>query len=346
MVQRIAESYPGPANLTKAISLYSNAALCRVALGKDYSSGGDFDKRGFQKMLDEYQDLLGGFSLGDYFPSLEFVQTLTGMKARLQHTFKKFDEFFDEVISEHLESERKPDDFVDLVTVLLDLQKNGSYDLPLTMANVKAIMLDMFAAGTDTTFITLDWAMTELVMNPDCMKKAQAEVRSVLGDRPVVQESDIPHLHYMKAVIKEVFRFHPPVPVLVPRESMEEVVIDGYTIPEKSRIYVNYWAIGRDPEIWENPDKFDPDRFMGSLSNMDFKGQDFELIPFGAGRRSCPAINFGTATVEIALAQLLHSFDWELPSGVKAEDIDNTEAFGISMHRTVPLHVIAKPRFR
>ncbi|KAJ4838532.1 hypothetical protein Tsubulata_048193 [Turnera subulata] len=123
------------------ISLYSNAALCRVALGKDYSSGGDFDKRGFQKMLDEYQELLGGFSLGDYFPSLELVQTLTGMKARLQHTFKKFDEFFDEIIEEHLNSERKPDDFMDLVAVLLDLQKNGSYDMPLTMANVKAIML-------------------------------------------------------------------------------------------------------------------------------------------------------------------------------------------------------------
>jgi cytochrome P450 len=101
--------------------------------------------------------------------------------------------------------------------------------------------------------------------------------------------------------------------------------------------------MGRDPELWENPETFEPERFMGS--SIDFKGQDFELIPFGAGRRSCPAITFGIATVEIALAQLLHSFDWELPPGIKAQDIDNTEAFGISMHRTVPLHVIAKPHF-
>jgi cytochrome P450 len=180
-------------------------------------------------------------------------------------------------------------------------------------------------------------------MNPHVMEKAQAEVRSVVGDRRVVQESDLRRLNYMKAVIKEIFRLHPAAPVLVPRESLEDVVIDGYNIPAKTRIYVNVWGMGRDPELWENPETFEPERFMGS--GIDFKGQDFELIPFGAGRRICPAITFGIATVEIALAQLLHSFDWKLPPGLEAKDIDNTEAFGISMHRTVPLHVIAKPHF-
>ena len=201
----------------------------------------------------------------------------------------------------------------------------------------------MFAAGTDTTFITLDWTKTELIMNPKVMEKAQAEVRSVVGDRIVVQESDLPRLLYMKAVIKEIFRLHPAAPVLVPRESLEDIIIDGYNIPAKTRIYVNAWGMGRDPKLWENPETFEPERFVGS--SIDFKGQDFELIPFGAGRRSCPAIIFGIATVEIALAQLLHSFDWELPPGIKAQDIDNTEAFGISMHRTVPLHIVAKPHF-
>lgn len=202
----------------------------------------------------------------------------------------------------------------------------------------------MFAAGTDTTFITLDWTMTELIMNPRVMEKAQAEIRSIVGERRVVQERDVPQFHYMRAVIKEIFRLHPAVPVLVPRESLEDVMIDGYNIPAKTRIYVNVWAMGRDPEQWENPEAFQPERFIGS--SIDFKGQDFELIPFGAGRRICPGITFGTATVELALAQLLHSFDWELPPGIKASDIDNTEAFGISMHRTVPLHVIAKPHFQ
>lgn len=202
---------------------------------------------------------------------------------------------------------------------------------------------DMFAAGTDTTFITLDWGMTELIMNPKVMERAQAEVRSIVGERRVVTESDLPQLHYMKAVIKEIFRLHPPAPVLVPRESMEDVTIDGYNIPAKTRFFVNAWAIGRDPESWRNPESFEPQRFMGST--IDFKGQDFELIPFGAGRRSCPAITFGAATVELALAQLLHSFDWELPPGIQAQDLDMTEVFGITMHRIANLIVLAKPHF-
>jgi cytochrome P450 len=218
-----------------------------------------------------------------------------------------------------------------------------AHNLQLKGIIIALLLQDMFAAGTDTNFITLDWAMTELIMNPHVMEKAQAEVRSVVGDRRVVQESDLPRLNYMKAVIKEILRLHPAAPVLVPREALEDVIIDGYNIPAKTRIYVNAWGMGRDPELWENPETFEPERFMGS--GIDFKGQDFELIPFGAGRRICPAITFGIATVEIALAQLLHSFDWKLPPGLEAKDIDNTEAFGISMHRTVPLHVIAKPHF-
>ncbi|XP_050223182.1 cytochrome P450 71AP13-like [Mercurialis annua] len=344
LVSRIAESSSsGITNVSKIVGLYANDVLCRVALGRDFSQGGEYDQHGFQKMLDDYQALLGGFSLGDYFPSMEFVHSLTGMKRRLLHTFRRFDEFFDEVIKEHQNSEGKQEERKDLVDVLLDIQKNGSSDMPLTMDNIKAVILDMFAAGTDTTFITLDWAMTELIMNPTAMAKAQAEIQNIVGERRVVLESDLPKLNYMKAIIKEVFRLHPPVPVLLPRESMEDVIIDGYDIPAKTRIYVNAWAMGRDPEVWENPEIFKPERFMGS--SIDFKGQEFELIPFGAGRRSCPAITFGIATVELALAQLLHSFDWELPPGVKAQDIDNTEAFGISMHRVVPLHAIAKSHF-
>ena len=205
------------------------------------------------------------------------------------------------------------------------------------------LLQDMFAAGTDTTFITLDWGMTELLMNPRVLERAQAEVRGVVGERRFVLESDLHQLDYMRAVIKEIYRLHPPAPVLLPRESMEDVTIDEYNIPAKTRIFVNAWAIGRDPESWGNPDKFEPERFIGST--IDFRGQDFELIPFGAGRRGCPAITFGTASIELALAQLLHSFDWELPPGTVAEDLDMAEVFGITMHRTANLIVVAKPRF-
>ncbi|KAL8123393.1 cytochrome P450 71AP13-like [Apium graveolens] len=343
LVSRVAESYPNTTNLTKMLGLYANDVLCRIVLGRDYSRGGDYDRLGFQKMLEDYQVLLGGFNLGDFFPSMEFIYTLNGMKSKLQNTFKRFDQFFDEVLKEHLNPNEDKGEFKDLIDILLEIQKNQDTELPLTTDNLKAIMLDMFAAGTDTTFITLDWGMTELIINPQIMEKAQAEVRQVVGERRVVLESDLPELHYMRAIIKEIFRLHAPVPVLVPRESMEDVTIDGYDIPAKTRFYVNAWAIGRDPISWENPESFNPERFMNS--SIDFKGQDFELLPFGAGRRGCPAIGFGTSVVELALAQLLHSFDWELPSGIQASDLDMTELFGISMHRIAHLIVVAKPHF-
>ncbi|XP_054807064.1 cytochrome P450 71AP13-like [Prosopis cineraria] len=343
LVSRIAESSPGTLDLTKLLGLYANDVLCRTVFGRDFSKGGDYHRHGFQKMLEEYQVLLGGFSIGEFFPSLEFMHSLTGMKSRLKDTFRRFDQLFDQILKEHSSSNEIEDHDKDLVDVLLEVQRNDSDEMPLTTDNIKAIILDMFAAGTDTTFITLDWAMTELVMNPWAMEKAQNEVRGVLGERRIVLESDLPHLHYMKAIIKEIFRFHSPVPVLVPRESIEDVVIDGYKIPARTRVYVNAWAIGRDKESWEDPERFKPEKFLGS--DIDFKGQDFELIPFGAGRRGCPAITFATAIIELALAQLLHSFDWELPPGISAKDLDLTEVFGISMHRRDHLYVVAKRHF-
>ncbi|KAK2998769.1 hypothetical protein RJ639_024657 [Escallonia herrerae] len=288
-------------------------------------------------MLEEFQELLGGFKIGDFFPSMEFLHTLTGVKSRLRNTFRRFDHFFDEVIEEHINPKREKEEHKDLVDVLLEIQKNKDTEMPLTMDNLKAIILDMFAAGTDTTFITLDWGTTELITDPKVMEKAQAEVRSIVGERRTVMESDLPRLHYMKAVVKEIFRVHPPAPVLVPRESMEDITIDGYNIPAKTRVF------RRDPESWMNPETFEPERFIGNT--IDFNGNDFELTPFGAGRRGCPAITFGTASVELALAQLLHSFDWELPPGIQAKDLDMTEVFGITMHRRSHLIVVAKSHF-
>jgi hypothetical protein len=141
LIHRIAESYPGTTNLSKMIGLYANDVLCRVALGRDFSGGGEYDRHGFQKMLDDYQALLGGFSLGDYFPSMEFVHSLTGMKSKLQHTVRRFDQFFDKVITEHQNSEGKQEEKKDLVDVLLDIQKDGSSEMPLTMDNIKAVIL-------------------------------------------------------------------------------------------------------------------------------------------------------------------------------------------------------------
>ncbi|XP_038895182.1 cytochrome P450 71AP13-like [Benincasa hispida] len=342
LVDRISQS-KSRVDLSSFLALYANDVLCRAALGREFSASGEYHLHGIQELLEEYQILLGGFCIGDLFPSLAFLSKFTGMKSRLMRTAKAFDKLFDQVIAEHLNPERENmDESKDLVDVLLDIQKNGSYDkISLTMDNVKAIILDMFAAGTDTTFITLDWGMTELITHPETMKRAQNEIRSIVGERRIVSESDVLEMPYLKAVVKEVLRLHPPVPVSVPRETREDVRIEGYDIPAKTRVFVNLWAIGRDPESWKNPESFEPERFLDS--DVDYKGLDFEFIPFGTGRRICPGIAMGIATVELALAQILHSFDWELPSGVEAKDLDMTEVFGITMHRKAHLEVVAKP---
>ena len=196
----------------------------------------------------------------------------------------------------------------------------------------------MFIGGSDTTSTIVEWAFAELVKNPESMKKAQAEVRKVVGDKAKIEENDVNQMSYLKFVIKETLRLHPPVPLLVPRETASSVKINGYDIPPKTTVYVNAWAIQRDPKFWDNAEEFIPERFVSS--QVDFKGQDFQLIPFGTGRRGCPGISFGVASVEYVLANLLYWFDWKLPkSGVSMEGIDMSEMNGLTVTKKVPLHL-------
>lgn len=183
--------------------------------------------------------------------------------------------------------------------------------------------------------------MSELLKNPRVMEKAQAEVRQACEGKSKIGEADVQKLDYLKAVIKETFRLHPPGPLL-PREARECCEISGYTIPAKAKILINIYAMGRDPKIWKDPESFQPERFEGS--SIDFKGNHFELIPFGAGRRICPGISFATSNIELGLAQMLYHFDWKLPNGIKLEDLDMTENFGITARKKYNLQVIATTR--
>ena len=196
----------------------------------------------------------------------------------------------------------------------------------------------MFIAGTETASTVMEWAMAELMRNPKVMENAQAEVREVLKGKAPIEEKDIQELNYLKLVIKETLRLHTPLPLLLPRECRERCEIDGYEIPAKTRVIINAWAIGRDPQQWDDAESFRPERFIGT--SIDFKGADFELIPFGAGRRMCPGMSFGVATVELALAQLLYYFEWKLPNAIEPEDLDMTEAFGVAMGRKSNLYLI------
>lgn len=199
----------------------------------------------------------------------------------------------------------------------------------------------MFSAGTETSSTTLDWAMSELMRNPKVMKKAQAEVRELLGKKTKVTEKEISEMNYLKLVIKETLRLHPPATLVVRRVSQESVEVLGYEIPEKVRVIVNVWALGRDPRIWDDAEEFKPERFDGST--IDFRGTNFEFLPFGAGRRICPGISFALANMELALACLLYYFNWELPDGMKPGDLDMVESFGSTTRRKSELCVRAIP---
>ena len=205
----------------------------------------------------------------------------------------------------------------------------------------------MFEAGTATSSSVLEAAMAELMRSPHLMAKLQAEVRkkTPMGQE-MVREEDLSGMPYLRAVVKETLRVHPPVPLLVPHQSMADCDVDGYTIPAGTRVIINAWAISRDPRSWgEKPEEFVPERFMdgGAAADVDFRGNDFQFTPFGAGRRMCPGINFGLATIYIMLANLVYCFDWKLPAGVEKEDIDMTEVFGLTVHRKDKLVLVPRP---
>lgn len=203
----------------------------------------------------------------------------------------------------------------------------------------------MFEAGTDTSFIVLEYAMVQLMRNPHLMSKLQAEVRSTIINKgtEIVTEDELHSLPYLKAVVKETLRLHMPAPLLVPHLSMADCTIQGYTIPSGTRTIVNSWALARDPSCWERAEEFMPERFMegGSAAAMDSnKGNDFQYIPFGAGRRMCPGISFATAAIHLMLANLVYHFDWELPAESASKGIDMTESFGVTVHRTEKLLLV------
>ncbi|KAL8111566.1 cytochrome P450 71A9-like [Apium graveolens] len=334
MIEKVANSSSSLINLSELMLLLANNIVLRVVFSMKGSNYGEKNvKSEFDEILHETQDLLGMVNIADYLPWMGWFNKLNGVEARLGKNFRELDSFYDRAIQEHRECPRKArkDEHEDLVDVLLRVQTAPNQDIALTDDQIKAVLTDMFIAGTDTSAATLAWTMSELIKKPSVMKKTQEEVRGIVkGKGAFVQERGLPKLEYLPMIIKEALRLHPPVPLLLPRETTETRVIGGYEIPAKTRVFINATAISLDPELWDDPEN----------SSIDFRGQHFELLPFGAGRRGCPGTNFAVLTVELALANLLLSFDWRLPDRMNADDVDMEDAVGLTVHNKAPLCLV------
>ncbi|XP_065627502.1 cytochrome P450 CYP736A12-like [Quercus suber] len=236
-------------------------------------------------------------------------------------------------------------DFIDMLLSLMNqpMNPNDEHAYILDRTKIKAIIIDMISGAYDTSAATIEWTFSELLRHPRVVKQVQVELEGVVGMNRMVEETDLANLTYLDMVVKESLRLHPIGPLLAPHESMEGIELNGYYVPKKSRIIINVWAIGRDPYVWSNNvEEFYPERFINS--NIDLKGRDFQLIPFGSGRRGCPGIHLGLTTIKYVIAQLLHCFHWALPSGMLPNDLDMTKKFGLSMRRAK--HLYAMPTYR
>ncbi|KAJ1274959.1 hypothetical protein BS78_05G099300 [Paspalum vaginatum] len=346
LVQKLAASARAGAtvNLSKMISMFVNDTFVRESIGSRC------------KYQDEYLDAFhtavrqtSALTLADLFPSSRLMQILGTAPRKALECRNRITRILNQIISETMEAMDKQGDQTaqqveGLLGVLLRIQKEASMPIPLTNDTIVALMFDLFGAGSDTSSTTLTWIMTELIRNPAVMAKAQAEVRDAFKGKTAITEDDLAtaDVRYLKLVIKEALRLHCPVPLLLPRRCRETCQVMGYDIPKGTSVLINVWAICRDPKYWEDAEQFKPERF--EKSNLDYKGTNFEFLPFGSGRRMCPGANLGVANMELALASLLYHFDWKLPSGVEPKDVDVWEALGLiaSKKQDLILHPVTR----
>jgi cytochrome P450 len=329
------------------LTSFSTNHMTQILFGKRYCGVGTYQKEAqwFKEINAAILHWAGAFIVADYIPYLKWVTKLQGITASLQRLQIQVSSFIPKIIDEHRNApltanasiHDRAKDFVDVL--IATRGENGiGY---LSNEAIQDIIMDMLLGGIGTIVGTLEWAMAELLLQPNIMKHAQKELDNLVGTNRLVEESDLHDLPYIQAILKETFRLHPPAPFLAPHHSIEACQVQGYTIPANTRVIVNVWAIGRDPNSWENPLKFDPDRFM-KHPEIDVQGQDFSLLPFGSGRRGCPGRSLGMLVVQIMLAKLLQSFDWSLPNN--QHHLDMSERFGLDLKKAEALCAMAHPR--
>ncbi|KAF6171391.1 hypothetical protein GIB67_009532 [Kingdonia uniflora] len=350
LTRALTRSGSDPVNLAPLLNVCTTNAIARAVLGKRVFNDGDGaagqESSDFKEMVVEMMVLGGTFNIGDFIPSLKSLD-LQGIIARSKKVLKRFDAFLSKILEDHKISGSDGEKHTDFLSLLIKMKDEANTEgVQLTDTNIKALLLNLFTAGTDTSSSTVEWALTELMRHPKLLVKAQQELDTVVGKNRLVSELDIAQLPFFQAIIKETFRLHPSTPLSVPRMASEDCEINGYIITKASSLLVNVYAIGRDPSVWPEPLEFKPERFLpgSEQAHIDVKGNDFDLIPFGAGRRICAGMNLGVRMVTFATATLIHAFDWVLPDGQMVEKLNMDEAYGLTLQRASPLVVHPRPR--
>ncbi|WJX82438.1 unspecific monooxygenase [Trifolium repens] len=280
-------------------------------------------------------------NVSDFFPILRHLD-LQRAQARMASHLKKVYEIFDGIIEERISSRNSKGDYEvwnDVLDSVLHTNNLGETTSELSRNEMLHLFQDLLSAGVDTTSSTIEWIMAELLRNPEKLTKARKELCKVIGKDETIEESHISKLPFLHAVVKETLRLHPPGPLLLPHKCDENVNLLGFNVPKNAQVFVNVWAMGRDPTIWENPTIFMPERFLEC--DINYKGNNFELIPFGAGKRICPGLPLAHRTVHFIVASLLRNFEWTLADGLMAEDMNMDEQYGITLKRFNSLRVQA-----
>ncbi|MCD7466180.1 hypothetical protein HAX54_002624 [Datura stramonium] len=283
---------------------------------------------------------VGKFNIVDFFPVLKCIDPQGINRSTCTasaNLFRIFGVFIDERL-EQRKNKSQQSNTKDVLDILLNMsdEKDANDNIAMDRNQIEHLCLDLFIAGTDSSSAILEWSMLELMKNPHAMKKAKAELAQVVDKKRAIKEAELVRLPYLHCILKETFRMHPPVPFLS-RKAEKDIELCGYFIPKGSQVIFNIFSIGRDPAIWEDPLLFKPERFWGS-NNMDIRGQDdFKLIPFGVGRRICPAISLAMRTVSTMLGSLLNSFDWVVEGD---NDLDAEEKSGLIVGKLHPLRLV------
>lgn len=324
----------GQAAFETSMNLLSNTIFSKDVVDPYANSGKEFKDVVWNIMEEAAKP-----NLADYFPVLKRIDP-QGIRRRIGKHFGKLLQMIERLIDERLEQRTRSENSgsTDVLDILLNTSKEDPQAIDRN--HIERLCLDLFIAGTDSTSNTLEWAMVEVMRKPYIMRKAKAELAEVIGKGKAIEEADIARLPYLQCIVKETLRIHAPVPFLI-RKVDQDVEACGYFVPKDSQVLVHSWSIGRDPAIWEDPLAFKPERFWGS--EMDVRGQDFELIPFGTGRRICPGLPLATRTVSVMLGSLLNSFDWKPEGDIAPEDLDVEEKFGITLARSRPLRAVPIP---